>query len=163
MECTIVLLKLITMFILVFVWLSSAYSAVADPSPSYSLPYDNSIYVEYNDTLEPDPECSVVPACQQLTSQWGDESLEDDVVPSMSSGCQTYVNCYEYSEFPLEIPHQVTILTIQGSFFKNLTLSNVADLPNLVEVIMEFNELRHIAPGAFQHQAKLEVYVQATV
>ena len=146
--------------ILVFICANSSNCLPTNSSSSYSLQYDDSIYVEYNDTLEPDPECSVIPTCQQSTGQWGDESLEDDVVVSAKTGCQTHVNCYEYIEFPPRIPIQVTALTIQGSFFENLTALNMIDLADLMEVVMEFNELRHIDPGAFQNQAKVEVNIK---
>jgi len=151
--------EMISRMILVLVCISYSNSLPVGLDDTYMLPYDDSIYVDYNDTLEPDPECSVVPVCQQLASQWGDESLEDDVAPSKSAGCQTYVNCYEFNEFPPEIPTQVTIFTLEGSYFENLTFSNMQDLTSLVEVVMEFNELRYISPGAFQNQVNLEVKI----
>ena len=160
MNSSILFFKIPFWILAVVIRISCTENFTKDDNSSYSSLYDDSVYIEYNDTFDPNPECSVVPACQHSSSPWGDESLEGDVVPLAPIGCQTYVNCYEYSTFPPEIPDQASILTIQGSFFKNLSRSNLEELSSLVELMVEYNELRHIEPETFRNQAKLEVKSQ---
>ena len=147
--------------IIVVLLISTSYSSSSDiEDPLYTLEYDDeSIYAEYNDTFDPVPECSIMQTCPNPKTQQSNSELEEDVssVISSRSVCETYVNCYEYDVFPPDLPPETTILNIQGSFFHNITGHNMKNLTSLYELVMEFNEIQSIEPGAFRNQKQLEV------
>ena len=115
----------------------------------YSGDYYNPLlyYEESNATMSNTPECSIVPVC----------SVASNSSLSANETCDTFINCYEYKEFPENLPTEAKMLTIQDSLFTNITFKNMKNLTELIELAIEFNDIEYIEPNTFQAQKMLQV------
>ncbi|XP_076821223.1 uncharacterized protein LOC143468114 [Clavelina lepadiformis] len=84
--------------------------------------------------------------------------LENNLVPNADENveCQKYVDCYDLSEFPNNIPRDAFAIAIQDCRFPELNYENMKNFTGVADLMINFNDLVNVASGTFQAQRNLE-------